>query len=458
MPTHTLTARNGSFALMVIAALVSGAGAGAVPAQQPQQETVLEVVIGGDAGAPPRFAVPDFVPLTPESAEIAKVVTQVLWDDLNFEREFYLIPRDTYATVPQARSADQLAFASWRELGADGVIFGTVQRSGDKVVVQVRLLNVRTRQAVFSKEYTGTATNPRLYAHTASDEIHLQQRALKGVARTKLAFASDRTRVRADGPVANRETKEIYVSDYDGGNQQRITNTRQLNSYPSWSADGRAVAYTSYRRIVPDIFISRIYEGILETPLKGGRDSNYLPVYSQDGTRIAFMSNRDGNPEIYVMNVNGSNIRRLTNHPAGDSSPTWSPTGTQIAFTSDRAGQPQVYVMSSADGTGLRKLNSDPYADRPTWAPTGLNEIAITAGPASGPYHIKVLDLASGAIRQITTGPGSHESPAYSPSGRHLAFTTTRGGRTQVFIIGRDGRGQRQVTTDGNNFSPAWSK
>ncbi len=457
MPTHTLTARNRSFALLVVAALLSGTGATIVPAQQPQQETVIEVVIGGDSGAPPRFAVPDFVAMTPESAEIAKVMTQVLWDDLNFEREFYLIPRDTYATVPPARSAEQVAFASWRELGADGVLFGTVQRTGDKVVVQVRLLNVRTRQAVFSKEYSGTASNPRLYAHTISDEIHLQQRALKGVARTKLAFASDRTRVRADGPVANRETKEIYVSDYDGGNQQRITNTRQLNSYPSWSADSRAVAYTSYRRIVPDIFISRIYEGILENPLKGGRDANYLPVYSQDGSRIAFMSNRDGNPEIYVMNVNGSNIRRLTNHPAGDSSPTFSPTGTQIAFTSDRAGQPQVYLMSSSDGTGLRKLTSESYADRPTWAPTGLNEIAFTAGTASD-YDIKVLDLASGAIRQITSGAGSHESPAYSPSGRHLAFTTTRGGRTQVFIIGRDGRGQRQVTTDGNNFSPAWSK
>ena len=74
MPTHTLTARNRSVALLVIAALLSGAGAIIVPAQQPQQETVIEVVIGGDAGAPPRFAVPDFVAMTPESAEIAKVI------------------------------------------------------------------------------------------------------------------------------------------------------------------------------------------------------------------------------------------------------------------------------------------------------------------------------------------------------------------------------------------------
>jgi TolB protein len=458
MPTHTLPLRSRGLVLIIVGALVVGAGLKLfAAAAQEQQPAIIDVVIGGDAGAPPRFAVPDFVALSPDAAEVAKTIGQVLWDDLNFEREFYLIPRDTYATVPAARTADQVPFASWRELGADGVIFGTVQRTGDKVVVQVRLLNVRTRQAVFSKEYSGTATNPRLYAHTAADEIHLQQRALKGVARTKLAFASDRTRDRVPGAVANREVKEIYISDYDGGNQQRITNTRQLNNFPSWSPDGRAVAYTSYRRILPDIFISRIYQGILDNPLKS-QSANYLPVYSPDGSRIAFMSNRDGNPEIYVMNSDGSNIRRLTNHPAGDSTPTWSPSGTQIAFTSDRAGQPQIYLMNSADGTGVRRLSEgESYADRATWG-SATNEIAFTARH-QGTYAIKILSLEQNATRVLTAGvPGSNESPTFSPSGRHIAFTSTRGGRTHVFIVGRDGRGARQVTTDGNNYSPAWSK
>ena len=368
------------------------------------------MVIGGDSGAPPRFAVPDFVALTPESAEIAKVITQVLWDDLNFEREFYLIPATP--TPPCPRRAPPSSWPLRRGGNWAPTACSSARCSGPATRWSCRCgCSTCARGRPCSPRSTPAPPRTRGSTRTRSaDEIHLQQRALKGVARTKLAFASDRTRVRADGPVANRETKEIYVSDYDGGNQQRITNTRQLNSYPSWSADSRAVAYTSYRRIVPDIFISRIYEGILENPLKGGRDANYLPSISQDGSRIAFMSNRDGNPEIYVMNVNGSNIRRLTNHPAGDSSPTFSPTGTQIAFTSDRAGQPQVYVMSSTDGTGLRKLTSESYADRPTWAPTGLNEIAFTAGTASD-YDIKVLDLASGAIRQITSGAGLARKP-----------------------------------------------
>src|SRR5689334_5907632 len=81
--------------------------------QAPQQPTDIEVVIGGDAGTPPRYAVPDFVAATPDATDVAKTISQVLWDDLDFEKEFYLIARDTYSTVPQARTPEQVPFASW---------------------------------------------------------------------------------------------------------------------------------------------------------------------------------------------------------------------------------------------------------------------------------------------------------------------------------------------------------
>jgi TolB protein len=425
------------------------------PPPPPQQPSEVAVVISGDPGTPPRYAVPDFVALNPEAAEVAKTIGQVLWDDLNFEREFYMIPRDTYATIPVARTPEQVPFASWRELGADAVVFGTVHRTGNMVSVQVRLFNVRSRESVFAKEYSGTDTNARLYAHTMSDEIHQQQRALRGVARTKLTFSSDRNREKVVGTVQNRDVKEVYIADYDGANQRRITTNRQLNITPVWAPDARAIAYTSYRRGYPDIFIALIYQGLQEEPTKGVAQ-NWLPIYSPDGTRICFTSNRDGNPELYVMNRDGSGVRRVTNNPAIDTSPTWSPTGTQIAFTSDRAGTPQIYV-AGADGLNLRRLTmGESYADRPTWSPSPFNEIAFAARSGPG-YDIKVYDLASGQTRQITFGEGTNESPAYSPNGRHVAFTSTRAGRVQVFTIGRDGRGVKQVTRDGNNYTPSWS-
>jgi len=426
-----------------------------VPAASQQQPTDIAVVISGDPGTPPRYAVPDFVALTPDAADAAKTLGQVLWDDLNFEREFYLIPRDTYGSIPAARRPEDVPFASWRELGADAVFFGTVQRTGNEMRVQVRLFNVRSRQSVFSKEYSGSANNPRLYAHTIADEIHQQQRGLRGVARTKLAFVSDRDRQRVDGTVENREVKEIYYADYDGANQRRLTISRQLNGFPNWSPDARSLAYTSWRPN-PDIFISLMYQGVLQNPTKGV-GTNYLPVFSPDGKQIAFMSSRDGNPEIYVANVDGSSVRRLTNHPAGDSTPTWSPSGTQIAFTSDRTGKPQIYVMSAVDGSNLRRLTtSETEADRPTWC-SAFDEIAFSARTSAAGFDVKVYDFSSGQTRQLTFGEGTNEGPAYSPNGRHLAFTSTRSGRVQVYTIGRDGKDLRQITRDGSNQTPAWS-
>jgi TolB protein len=423
-------------------------------ASQPSSE--IQIVISGDPGAPPRYAVPDFVALTPGTEDIAREIAQVLWSDLEFEREFYMIPRDTYGSVPAARTPALLPYDAWRELGADAVVFGTVRRDGDTLRVEVRLFNVRSRQPVFGTEYSGGDRDPRQYAHAASDDVHLQQRGLNGVARTRLAFSSDRNRESVVGTVQSRDVKEVYIADYDGANTRRITSNRELNITPVWSPDGRAIAYTSYRRGYPDIFVAHIFEGRQETPT-GGSGQNFLPAWSPDGTQIAFTSNRDGNSEIYVMNADGSNVRRLTSHPNIDVTPTWSPTGTQIAFTSDRSGSPQIYMVG-ADGLNLRRVTlQESYADRPTWSPAPFNEIAFAARTGPG-YDIKIYELATGAVRQITFGQGSNESPAFAANGRHLAFTSTRTGPSQIFTVGRDGRNVRQVTRDGNNNTPAWSR
>ena len=366
-----------------------------------------------------------------------------------------MIPRDTYRTIPAATTIADLPYDRWRELGADGVIIGTVERVASGIRVEMRLYNVRARQQAYGREYTGSAANPRLYAHTMSDDVHLSQRSLRGVARTKLTFSSDRNRDPVANTVEKREVKEVYIADYDGANQRRITINRNLNITPSWSPDGRSIAYTSYRKTLPDIIISNIYVGTMEEPTRGV-GQNFLPVFSPDGRQIAFMSTRDGNSEIYVMNRDGSGLRRITDNPRIDVTPTWSPTGTQIAFTSDRSGTPQIYVVS-LDGTGLRRLSYEAFADRPTWSPAPYNEIAFAARTGPG-FDIKILNIAEGVTRQITFGEGSNESPSWSPNGRHLAFTSTRAGREQIFTVDRDGRNVRQITREGNNTTPNWGQ
>jgi TolB protein len=443
---------------LLAAALVAASAVVAAQQPPPQQPGAVSMVItGGDPGTPPRYAVPDLLALSSdkETQDAARVIAQVLWDDLNYEREFYMIPRDTYKSIPPAGSIDTIPYDRWNEIGADALVIGTVQRAPTGIRVEIRLYSIRGRMSAFGREYTGSVANPRLYAHTFADEVHKVQANLRGVARTKLTFSSDRNREPVLATVEKRDVKEVYISDYDGANQRRITINRNLNVFPNWSPDGRSIAYTSYRTGVQDIVISNIYAATMETPTKGS-GQNWLPVFSPDGTRIAFISTRDGNSEIYSMNRDGSNVQRLTNNPAIDSTPTWSPNGAQIAFTSERTGSPQVYIMN-VDGSGLRRVSYETYADRATWSPAPLNEIAFAARTGPG-FDIKILNIASGETRQITFGEGTNESPAWSPNGRHLAFMSTRAGRSQIFTVDRDGRNLRQITRDGNNTHPHWSQ
>jgi TolB protein len=457
-------------ALALAAALATtavGAGGSQQPAAPPvpqQPSDVSTTISSTESGAPPRFAVPDFIalpggdgrPADAETVDAARTIGHVLWDDLNFEREFALIPRDVYTSIPVATSLVDVPFDRWREINADGVIVGTVQKTDSGVRVEARLFNVRSRQSAFAREYSGSIANRRLYAHTIADDVHQQQRALRGVARTKLTFNSDRDGERIVGTVENRGVKEIYIADYDGENQRRVTTQRSLNINSAWSPDARSIAYTSYRRGAPQIFISNIYQGTLEELTKGGSGQNWLAAWSPDGTRVAFSSTRDGNSEIYVANRDGSNLRRLTNHAAIDTSPTWAPSGIQIAFISDRTGTPQVWVMG-VDGLGQRQITRESYADRPTWSPAPFNEIAYAARTGPG-LDIRVLELASGQVRQLTFGEGTNESPTFSANGRHLAFMSTRSGKSQIFTVARDGKDLRQITRTGNNYGPDWSK
>ncbi len=428
---------------------------------QQQRRDEISLTLFDSIGAQSSFAVPDCLTLSSDeaAAAAARTIAQVLWDDLEFEREFRMIPRDIYRTIPVARSLVDLPFPRWRELGADGVVSCTVEATGNgQLDVTVRLFSVRSLESAYGVGFTIPADGARRLAHQVADEIHRDQRGLEGVARTRIAFVTDRDSESVLGLVENRAVKEIYLADYDGANVKRLTVSRVLNSTPAWSPDGRSIAYMSYPNGFPDVIVSYLYEGRLTRPANGTiAVHNFTPAFSPDGRQIAFWSNRNGNPDIYIMNVDGTGLRQLTSNPAIDESPTWSPNGQQIAFISDRTGAPQVFVIGT-DGTGEERLTYESYASRPTWSPPPFNEIAFTSRTGPG-FDIKVLDLATRAVRQLTFGLGSNESPSYSPNGRHIAFMSTRGsGLKQIYTIGRDGNGLSRVTSTGNNEMPSWSR
>ena len=258
------------------------------PQQPARQSSQVELIIGDRIGAQTvilRYRIVLALTRDDRTLDAARTIAEVLWNDLEFEREFRMLPRDTYKTIPVARSVVNVPLDRWSELGADGVVSCSTERLSDEQIrVTARLFNVQQRSAAFNVEYTGSWNNVRVYAHQLSDEIHRHQRGLRGVARTKISFVSDRDSESLLGLVEDRQTKEVYFADYDGANIRRVTVSRSLNITPVWSPNGRSIAYTSWRRGYQDVFVSHIYDGRLESPAGGTRNvQNWLPAWSPDG-------------------------------------------------------------------------------------------------------------------------------------------------------------------------------
>lgn len=435
---------------------------------QDQSQPVYEIRITGTTGARRRLAIPAFsVPGgTPEVQQAARTIEQVLWDDLDFEGEFYMIPAVEAVKIPAADSIETLPYDRWSELGADAIVLGSVSTTASGLSVRLQVVGVRgdlARKQIFGKAYGGggcNVANPRYCAHYISDDFYRSQ-GIEGVARTRLAFASDRNSEVVSGRVTDNLVQEIYISDYDGANPRRITVNRTLNISPSWSPDGRMIAYTSYASRFPDIYIQNIYEVGRPARPAGGTDEiqSAHPSWSPDGNRVAFASKRPGskNYNIYVANRDGSNLRQLTTGDTGDVAPVWSPSGNQIAFVSGRSGKPQLYLIG-ADGTGLTRLAcQEAECDGPSWS-TPVNKIAYTCGASAG-FDICVLDMGSRQVAKVTDGIGSNEQPSFAPNGRHIVFVTTRWGKKQLAMVDLTGKiSKRRVTETGNNAFPDWSR
>ena len=180
--------------------------------------------------------------------------------------------------------------------------------------------------------------------------------------------------------------------------------------------------------------------------------------------KIAFVSGRDGNLEIYVMNADGSNQTRLTNHPAGDAFPTWSPDGSRIAFHSNRDGNHEIYLMND-DGTNVTRLTNNPDLDiSPAWSPDGTR-IAYVSRKGEGIEEIYVMDPDGSNPVRLTFNLARDLRPVWSPDGARIAFLSTRQDLKEIYVMNADGSNQAPLMhlehTVGGLFhrhnAPAWS-
>lgn len=408
----------------------------------PQQEVVISIKEGMPAIP---LALPDFMvrSSSPETKAIAQELHKIISDDLKYSRVFQLLPKSYYSYI-RPLNPEEIFFKDWESIQANILFVGEVPESeGKKILFEGKIYDVKAGRLIFGKRYQSEKALLRLVAHKMADEI-MKIYGERELFTSKIVFISNR-----DG------NDELYMMDYDGHNQTRVTFNKKQDYMPAWSADGKKIAYTSYRNNRAGLYILNPFEGeIIEVVSKG---TNFAPTFSPDGKKLAFCSTlEEGNPEIYVATSEGKKIKRLTFNKAIDTAPSWSPTSREIAFTSDRGGTPQIYIMD-AEGSNIRRISfGGSYHDAPAWSPAG-GRIAYVSR-VDQIFDIYALNLRTEQVVKLTESNARNETPSWSPDGRHLVFSSNITGTIQLYTIDYDGFNLRRLTSKGESKLPDWSR
>lgn len=380
------------------------------------------------------------------SAGMPEDIAAIIAADLARSGRFEPLPeRDL---IGRPTDAGQVRFQDWRMLGSENLVIGNVETLGpDQYRIQFRLFDIFRGRQIAGYSLPASRDRLRYVAHKISDLIYEKLTGQPGAFATRIAYVISDT--------ANGEKKyQLQLADSDGYNPRTLLTSEQPLMSPSWSPDGRRLAYVSFEKRRASIFVQDVVSGQRDL-LASFEGINGAPSWSPDGRSMALTLSRDGNPEIYSLNLSNKQLRRLTSGPAIDTEPVWSPDGGSIVFTSDRGGGPQLYRMSAQGGPAKRLTFEGSYNASADFAPDGKS-LALVHG-AGGNYRVAVLELETGLLRLLSEGP-LDESPSFAPNGSMIIFATESGRRGVLAAVSSDGRfRQRLSLSEGNVREPVWS-
>jgi TolB protein len=252
----------------------------------------------------------------------------------------------------------------------------------------------------------------------------------------------------------------------DGSNPVQLTDDTDGATQPTWSPDGKQLAYVSGPK----------FRGALKIMDADGKNAHQVlepqgsqrtPMWSPDGKQIAFSMARDAefNYDLFVVNPDGTGLKDLTNSPEFEADPAWSPDGKKIAFAKIVAGTtyPRVFIMN-ADGSEQKdvighQLNVAVY---PSWTSDGKQ---ITYGAPDQNRRVQLMQInADGEGKTaLTSGEKANSYATWSADGKLLAYTSEPGALIADLCIYDVATGEHKTVLKGEVFQelfrdarPAW--
>ncbi|MBD9469912.1 Tol-Pal system beta propeller repeat protein TolB [Pseudoxanthomonas sp. PXM01] len=417
-----------------------------VPALASAQQQGLEIdIIGGNASALPITIVPmPYQGTTAPPTDVSAVVRA----DLERSGAFRTLPEARITERPTRGS--EIQYPTWRALRQDYIVVGRVADAGDgSYRVEYELFDVAKQERLLGEVKTARANALRDVAHQMADAIYEKILGVRGAFWTRIAY------ITAAG--TGKATRyALMVADSDGFNPQTVVRSAEPLLSPSWSPDGRKLAYVSFEGGNSAIFIQDISTGAREK-VASFRGINGAPSFSPDGRQLALTLSRSGNPEIYVMDLGSRSLRQLTTTSAIDTEPVWSPDGSSIYFTSDRGGRPQIYRVPAGGGSASRVTFEGNYNATASIGFDG-KKVAVVQGSGNN-YRIALMDTSLGGARWTSLSPGSlDESPSFAPNASMVLYAAREGGRGVLYAVSADARvRQRLVVANADVREPAWS-
>jgi TolB protein len=357
-------------------------------------------------------------------------------------RSGFFRPLEVNGLINKPFTLSEINYPEMTAIEAQVMTLGQVETNNNRLKVNWFLVDVNKKTILTTMEFSGPASQYRAIAHKISDTIYEKLTGIPGVFSTKISYISK-----------NKGRYSLNVADADGFNIQSVVGSPQPIISARWSPDATKIAYVSFEKKKPIIYIQSLVTG-QRTVLANFKGNNSSPSWSPDGRRLAIVLTYNANSQIYLIDADGSNLKPLIQSANIDTEPVWSPDGKLIYFTSDRGGRPQIYKVSSSGGEPQRLSFEGNQNLNPNVSPDG--KMLSYVSQDEGRFRVVLHDLQTGQITKITDGPFD-EAPKFSPNGHVILYSHKVKGSGELSTVSIDGVVHQSFNIQADDIrEPAW--